>query len=534
MQRFFALMALAFCGNILVAQSFFTPTTYSGAFGSTDWTLNWTSWNPRNTSYPAGTTTLQGIISSNTTLTSNKTYFLKGYVYVRNNATLTIEPGTIIRCDVLSSATLIITRGSKLICNGTENAPIVFTSSEAAGSRTYGDWGGVVILGQAKINASGGVADVGAGINNANGDGLFGGNNDEDSSGSMSYTRIEFAGIQYQPDKEINGLNLAAVGSKTYFDHIELSYCGNDGIHLAGGTARLKHLVLHRGFDTDISMDLGYRGLIQFAVVLRDSTKANASGVSGIEIQNDGLATSANPQTDPTLSNLTILGPLTYLTSSYNSNYRYGVHVRRNGKGAIFNSAFAGYPKGLVFDGPGCATQVSNGQFIFEHNTMAGHKTHVLDTTGKFAQAFPLFSPANWIADGSRNISVKTNPRDLKLKAPYIFNSPEFIPLAGSPLLAAADFNHSRLSQTESIENVALSLGAVYSYQQEMAIETRGESGAFKVLVYDLNGKFMAQHYLQLSANEKQIIPMPYCGIYCIRIVRESDGRAITKRLFFQ
>ena len=125
------------CSGMHVARSqgFFQMTTYKGAFGATDWTQTWTNWNPRNTSYPASTITVQGSITGHTTWTASNTYLLKGYVYVKNGATLTIEPGTIIRCEDISTSTLIITRGSKIIAEGTAALPIVFTSSQSAGSR---------------------------------------------------------------------------------------------------------------------------------------------------------------------------------------------------------------------------------------------------------------------------------------------------------------------------------------------------------------------------------------------------------------
>lgn len=434
-------------------QSFFTETTYVGAFGTDDWTLQWTDWAPRNTSYPTPTVTLQGNITTNTVLTANKTYLLKGYVYVKNNVTLTIEPGTIIRCDVLSASALIVTRGSKIFCDGTPTDPIVFTSSESTGFRTYGDWGGIVVLGNARINATGGTSDVGAGINNSNGDGVFGGNDDEDNSGSISYTRIEFAGVQYQPDKEISGLTLAGVGSQSTFHHIQISFCGNDGIHIAGGKARIKNLVLHRGYNTDISVDMGYRGYIQFAVVLRDSTKAGAKGASGIEIQNDALATGATPYTDPTFSNFTILGPLTTPNTPYNSNYRYAVHVKRNGRCALFNSAMAGYTKGLVFDGPGVGDQVKNGHVIFEFNTLAGNKSADIDTTNRFAQGFSGFDKNNWLLESAKENRLLVKPRDLNLQDPYTLDAPVFLPKTGSLLEAGSDFAHPRLANTELVHH---------------------------------------------------------------------------------
>lgn len=522
---------LLFTINFARGQSFFTPTTYSGAFDQTDWTKNWSNWTPRNTSYPAGTTVLQGIISSNTTLQANKTYLLKGFVYVRNNATLTIEPGTIIRCDVLSSATLIITRGSKLICNGTESKPVIFTSSEAAGSRTYGDWGGVVILGNARINASGSVADIGAGINNSNNDGLFGGFDDEDSSGSMTYTRIEFAGIQYQPDKEINGLSLGGVGSKTHFDHIMISYCGNDGLHISGGKARLKHVIFHRGFDTDLSVDLGYSGLMQFCVILRDSTKANAGGVSGIEIQNNGLSTQASPFTDPTFSNFTVLGPLTLPSTPYNSNYRYAIHQRRNGRCAIFNSAFAGYPKGLVFDGNGVANQVNGGYIVFNYCFLAGNKTQT-DTTGKFGQVLPTFSINDWVTDNSRQNNLLSKPRDLKLKNPYVFDAPEFILQSGSPLSGSASFSHIRLSQTESLSEIELNSAALFATADALIIKTIAQQPV-ELVLYDMCGRIRYKAHQFEKANGGFSILKPKSGVYLVHL-QLSDGKIQKSKLLVE
>ncbi|MCC7298695.1 MAG: hypothetical protein IT244_10215 [Bacteroidia bacterium] len=485
------------------AQNFFSNTTYIGAFGTEDWTANWSNWNPRTTSYPSGSTLLQGAITSNTTLSASKTYLLKGYVYVKNNATLTIEPGTIIRCDVLTASALIITRGAKIICNGTESQPIIFTSSEASGSRAYGDWGGIVMLGNAKINAQTGTSDIGAGINNANGDGVFGGNDDDDSSGSITYTRIEFAGVQYQPDKEISGLMLGGVGRKTTLHHIQLSFCGNDGIHIAGGTARLRHLIMHRGYNSDLTIDMGYRGLIQFAVVLRDSTKASPKGSSGIEIQNDALATNATPFTDPTLSNLTVLGPLTLSSTTYNSNYRYAIHFKRNGRGAIFNSAFAGYPKGLVLDGPGVASSLNTGAILFENNVLAGNKTTNIDTLNRFAQTWPNFDKNNWLLDASRSNNTFTSPRDLKLQNPYAYNSPVFLPVSGSPLLTGASFSNSRLAVSrKNIFNSGLQLaqtkeGWMLKNPKNLAIKN--------AQMFDLSGRLLAEYLLSENQGESFI-----------------------------
>ncbi len=491
------LLSSAACG-----QGFFVPTIYRGAFGNNDWTIGWTNWAPRNTSYPAGTVVVQGDISSNTTWTADKTYLLKGYVYVKNNAVLTIQPGTIIRCDVLTATCLVIAKGAKINAVGTSSSPIVFTSSEATGVRTYGDWGGILILGKGKVNVSGGVATAGAGINNANGDGLYGGSDDGDSSGVIKYMRIEFAGIQYQPDKEISALTLGAVGSKTEIDFVQISYSGNDGLSLSGGVGRIKHLVISRGYDTDINVDLGYRGFMQFGVLLRDSAKSSASGTSGIEIQNDGLASGATPNTDPTISNFTFVGPLTSLSTAYSSGYRYAVHLRRNGSCAFFNSAFAGYPRGIMLDGSATASHLKSDLVIFNASILAGMKTKALDTTGNVSSILPGFDFSSWFMNATFSNTKLTLPKDLKLSDPYNYANPSFVLKAGSALASGAEFVHPRLNAAE-VKNVDILKLKFKIIQQNnlLILEPNGifTGNSYSLTLFDLCGRIVSKRTIPYS-----------------------------------
>src|SRR5690606_39095237 len=144
----------------------------------------------------------------NTTWSTGQVILLSGQIFVKNNAVLTIQPCVIIRGDKsVSGAGLFITRGSKIIAQGTINQPIVFTSDQAPGNRNIGDWGGVVLLGNASTNDAGGQNYI-EGLPPSP-DTQYGGGsspNDNDSSGILKYVRIEFAGYAYQPNKEINGL----------------------------------------------------------------------------------------------------------------------------------------------------------------------------------------------------------------------------------------------------------------------------------------------------------------------------------------
>jgi len=300
---------------------FFTPTTYRGAIDSDttkDWTKGWTNWDPNATVYPTTNVNINaGDITTNTTWTKNNVYLLNdGYVYVTNNATLTIEAGTVIRGT--GKGALIICRGAKLVANGTLAEPIVFTSSKAAGLRAPGDWGGLVITGKGIHNlvqgdtaaAEGGIAKpvVGGGLI----DGRHGGNDDDDSSGVLKYVRVEFAGIPLSTaaNSEINGITFYSVGRKTLVDCVQVSYCGDDSYEYFGGAVNCKHLIAFAGIDDDFDTDNGYKGLVQFGIALRIPQNADQSSSNAFECDNDANGSTRTPRTTPVFSNMTIIGPL--------------------------------------------------------------------------------------------------------------------------------------------------------------------------------------------------------------------------------
>ena len=200
--------------------------------------------------------TVTGHITTNTTWTNDKIYRMDGFIYVDSNATLTIQPGTIVRGVKLTKGTLIVTRGGKLIADGTVDKPIVFTSDETPGTRTYGDWGGIIVLGNAPINPVGGQATIEGGVNNAAQDGQYGGTNAADNSGIIRYVRIEYGGIPFSANNEINGLTMGGVGSATIVDYVMVSFNGDDSFEWFGGTVNCKHLIAYKGVDDDFDTDL--------------------------------------------------------------------------------------------------------------------------------------------------------------------------------------------------------------------------------------------------------------------------------------
>jgi hypothetical protein len=211
---------------------------------------------------------LSGKITTSRTLKANNTYKLRGLVYVTNGATLTIEPGTKIVGEADKNGGLIITRGSKIMAEGTAANPIIFTSEKASPKR--GDWAGVVILGNAPTNSSyngtQGVGEIEGGINNAEGLGLYGGTNAADNSGILKYVRIEYAGYAFLPDKEINGLTFGGVGNGTTVDYVEVAYANDDSFEWFGGTVNCSHIIAYKGLDDDFDTDNGFAG--KFNLVL--------------------------------------------------------------------------------------------------------------------------------------------------------------------------------------------------------------------------------------------------------------------------
>ena len=291
---------------------------------------------------------LSSNISGTRNLVADSTYVLQGQVNV--SGTINIAAGTVIKGDKVTKGCLVIVPGGKINAIGTASKPIVFTSRLEPGLRAAGDWGGLVIVGKAPVNQSSATVE---GLTNAvdYGTSAFATRDAADNSGTLQYVRIEFAGIALQPDKEINGLTLCAVGSGTTIDHIQVSYSGDDSFEWFGGTVNAKHLIAFCGLDDEFDTDYGFNGKVQFALGVRNPRVADVSASNGFESDNDGSGTAAMPQTAPVFSNVTLIGPWkTKDDKNVNSMFGAGMHIRRNSSLSVFNSVFAGWNTGLLLD----------------------------------------------------------------------------------------------------------------------------------------------------------------------------------------
>jgi hypothetical protein len=433
--------------SLLSAQAFFGQVNYKGALEpapANAWTDNWTNWDPQNTVYGNTTVTVNSDITSNTTWTTGTIVLLQNKVYVTNGATLTIQPGVVIRGDKTTEGTLIISRGSKINALGTSANPIVFTSNFGTGSRAPGDWGGVIILGAAKTNNAGGVQIVEGGLDPIKAE--FGGTNDNDSSGVFKYIRIEFAGFPFQPDKEINGLTLGSVGRKTIIDYVQCSFTNDDSFEWFGGTVNCKHLIAYRGLDDDFDTDNGYRGFCQYLLAVRDPQIADQSASStseGFESDNDAVGSNALPYTAPLFSNVTLIGP--YRGSQSNtvdSKFRRGMRLRRNTYTSIFNSIIMDWKTGIHFDGSATEQNLITDSMKFKNNWIAGFGTGTSLQSGTSATVRAKVYPGNDTAIASTAIGLTT---------PYNFLTPDYRPTVSSPAAAGASFTDALFSGQVSV-----------------------------------------------------------------------------------
>ncbi|POY38447.1 hypothetical protein C3K47_03370 [Solitalea longa] len=299
-------------------------------------------------------------------------YVLKGFVYIKNGATVTFEAGSVIKGDKDSKATIIVTRGGKLVANGTEADPVVFTSGQPAGQRAPGDWGGIILLGKAPINVTGGESVIEGGVDNTAGDGKYGGNDPADNSGSLKYVRIEYPGIAFQPNNEINGLTCGGVGSGTTLDHIQVSFSGDDSFEFFGGTVNAKYLVSVHATDDNFDFDNGFSGKLQFIIAQQDPAFADNAGTgasNGIESDNDANGTTNTPITRPVISNMTLIG----VNSTANTHHAAGNHWRRSSKLVVRNSIITGFATaGVLIESDNTAASLKDGSSEFKDNLVYG------------------------------------------------------------------------------------------------------------------------------------------------------------------
>ena len=507
---------------------------------SKDWTKGWANWNPKTTVYGVATdsTTLSDasgkkVLSGTVTLNASTVYLLKSFCVVPSGAKLVVPAGTIIRgmADANASpkmyATIIVERGGMIELNGTSSSPVILTSNKAVGSRERGDWGGLVLSGKA-VNNQG--ADVQLeGFSNVAFDntlGKHGGTDDGDNSGTITYTRVEFAGYAFEPNKEINGVTFGSVGNKTVVNGMQVSYSGDDAYEWFGGTVNAKHLIAFKTTDDDFDTDFGFRGAVQFGIAYRDSSyfdlswnaPSGSSTSETFESDNDASGSGLKPYTAALFSNITCIGPIgegqkySNLSKTAQSAFRRGARIRRNSRLSIINSIFTGYRNFVMFDGDsvlvaagvkpnGTVTETSN---LFRNNYIVNTASAATAgvTNSGLAEVDSKNTPAGldaWLrlAANGNSIDDVTNGKGNVL---VDIQNNDFRIIAGKATSTMANFNNSVVDlfgKFNAVNNISEVTGvSVYPNPAVNEINVDFNSNiAFNgtVKIMDLSGKTLIQ-----------------------------------------
>ncbi len=309
-----------------------------------------------------GQTEISGDITEDVTWYANQDYLLTGQTFVKAGATLTIEPGTIIKStqdDGTGLApTLVIERGAKIVANGTREMPITFTSNLPESELpARGTWGGLIILGHAPTNKGENFVEGLAGV-------PYGGDDPADNSGILRYVRVWYGGRSIGQDNEINGITFAGVGNGTIVEHCEVAYNLDDGFEFFGGTVNVKNLSALFVGDDAFDTDEGYQGKGQFLFAMQGTDICGR----GFEMDNSGSNMDEQPRSYPQFSNVTLIGPDGGSPSNDGSDELIRL---REGTGGDFRNMVLAYGNGVGLRVKDDATQALIGDsLMFSSNSV--------------------------------------------------------------------------------------------------------------------------------------------------------------------
>ena len=341
-------------------------------------------------------------------------------------ATLTIEPGTVLLGTDIAT---LIGRGGRIHAEGTALSPIIMTSDESVGSRRVQGWGGLVLAGNAPINGCEGgncEGDV-EGVSNAK----YGGNDPADDSGVLKYVRVEFAGAEFSPENELNGIAFHGIGNQTEVDYVQVHYNKDDGIEMFGGTANIRHALLTGVADDSLDYPEGWVGKAQFICIQQDKSDAD----NGFEFDSNGEANDLLPRSNPTISNVTLVGGNPGAGSDAESDI--GMLVREGTAGQTYNSIVIGFGReAVVIDQAATTRQIDSGDLVIANNIFGPNRTResqrVQFAAGSDAGGYGVDA---WIRGASPMNRFADSASAVGLADPFNALSPDFRPLPNSMAL---------------------------------------------------------------------------------------------------
>ena len=324
-----------------------------GIIGYNNWLDSWTEFKPSQPDYGEPTQILSGKITNDTKLLKRDVYLLVGDVFVTDSATLTIEPGTKIIGDYETKASLIISKGAKIIARGTETDPIVFSSSRD--NKKPGDWGGIFILGDAPLNTYGEQASLNFGLRpSVTSNIAYGGQNPESDSGVFKYVRIEFAGKRTKKYGYLNALTLAGVGNQTVIENVMASYSAGNAFNILGGSVILEKLVSYRSKSNDYEFSMGTQCQLINSLAIRSPyiSSANGSRTMVVKSFEDKEETDTSKrQTFVSAENLTLVN----VSDDIKADMEIGlvqeaIYVDADASFAINKSVISGFYPAVILD----------------------------------------------------------------------------------------------------------------------------------------------------------------------------------------
>ncbi|CAN1488184.1 hypothetical protein MCETHM1_00113 [Flavobacteriaceae bacterium] len=321
-----------------------------GIYGSSNWLSNWAEFKPGKADYGDATQILAGNITVNTKLEKKEVYIIQGNVYVTNNAVLTIEPGTVIIGDVETKGTLIITKGAQLVAQGLETDPIVFTSNKSV--KKAGDWGGIVMLGDAPLNKFGNNSSINLDLDPTLT--TFGGLNPSSSSGVLKYVRIEYAGRKVRGADNFDALLLGGIGNKTILENIMISYAAGNSCEILGGEPVMNKIVSYRSSGIDFKFTLGTQAKIDNSLVVRTSYLTSSSGSRCLDVSSYTKKDEVDftkKQTLVTATNLTLANDSDNIEMDIKAGLvKEAVYVAENSSIVLRKTVVSGFSPAVLFD----------------------------------------------------------------------------------------------------------------------------------------------------------------------------------------
>lgn len=348
-------MSLATCGLVMMAMSCSSCKEEPIEPNNNTYTI--TDVNVGGESYKK----LEGIINEDLSLNLNDNWLLSGGVFVEDGFNLTISNGGTVYADPEVTTFLSVKQGGKVFIEGTQNNPVVFTPLKE--NPTYGDWGGIIVNGKATLNT--GLTAEGEG-----GTGIYGGDQDDDNSGVLRYVRVEYAGKILGTDNELNGFSFNGVGNGTTVEYIQAYKGSDDGIEFFGGTVNVRYAVSTHNQDDSFDWTHGWNGKGQYWV----AQQGPDGGDRGIEADNNGDDNTLEPYSNPTLSNITLIGV------NDGDSLNTGMRLREGTKGKIYNAYVTGFPKyGIRVSDEVTLNNVTNGELFVSNSIVEDNGTNFKD-----------------------------------------------------------------------------------------------------------------------------------------------------------